>query len=492
MHMNIKNAIGLFAGCLGLAACTIGPDYRRPVLDLPSHFKEEAGWKPATPDTPATGSRWWSVFADPALDTLEQQIPANLLLVQAEAQFRQSTALAAASQASLLPRLNFTANYNRFLSPVGQSPVFPGVRQIFNTALTATWELDLWGRIRRQIEAGEARAIASADNRDALRLSLQAQLAQNYFQLRTLDVQKRVLDDSITAFRKTLELTRNRYEAGVVSKADVVQAETQLSATEAQAIDLAVQRQSLEHAIAVLIGKAPVELTLEQQSVLPAIPGIPAAVPASLLERRPDIAAAELQMMAANAEIGAARAAFFPNITLNANTGVQNNTLARLLSTASHYWALGPLALALPLFEGGAKNAELKRARAGWDVSVAGYRQTLLQGFQEVEDNLAALHLLSIEARFLDDSLKTGQEAVRLALNQYQAGTVSFQNVLIAQTQALANEREAVGIHGRQLVAAVNLIKALGGGWEISDKPGSPLPDRTWRHYLPVPDGTDG
>ena len=480
----------LLACTLSLAACTIGPDYRRPALNLPASFKEEADWKRVDPDIPPLTATvdWWTVFADPDLNALERQISANFSLAEAEARFRQSSALAASAVAPLLPRVNQTTSYNRFLSPTGQSPVFPGVRQLFNTALAATWELDLWGRIRRQIEAGEARARASAHTLAALRLSLQAQLARNYFQLRTLDYQQRVLEDSVLASRKTLQLTRNRHEAGVVSRADVVQAETRLGSTEAQSVDLAVQRHQLEHAIAVLIGKAPIELTLPRNPSLPPLPGVPSAVPASLLERRPDIAAAEQEMMAANAEIGAAKAAFFPNITLNANTGIQNNSLDRLLDTASHYWALGPAAAALPLFEGGGKNAELKRSRAAYESAVATYRQTLLTGFQEVEDNLAALHWLKAEADLLENTVKTGQEAVRLTTYQYQAGTVSFESVLIAQTAALANEREAVGVHGRQLLAAVGLIEALGGGWDPArDKAVTP-PARTWRHYLPIPD----
>lgn len=473
-----------------LPACSVGPDYRRPLFDLPTAFKEQPGWKLASPNTASSvlPQDWWLMFSDPDLNTLEQHIPANFSLLEAEAQFRQSTALAANAQAPLLPRLNLTGTYNRFLSPTGQSPVFPGVRQIFNTAIAATWELDLWGRVRRQIEAGEARAMASADTLAALRLSLQAQLAQNYFQLRTLDLQKRVLEDSIQAFRKTLELTRNRHEAGVVSKADVVQAETQLSSTEAQAVDLDVQRHQLEHAIAVLIGKPPVELTLEHHPSLPSLPDMPTVVPSSLLERRPDIVAAEHQMMAANADIGAAKAAFFPNITLNANNGVQNNSLDRLLSTASQYWALGPAAAALPLLEGGAKNAELKRTLAAYEGTAAAYRQTILTGFQEVEDQMAALHILSNEAELLENTLRTAQEAVRLTTNQYQAGTVSFENVLIAQTAALANERNAVGVQGRRLVAAVGLIKAVGGGWKATGPDEAPLPKPGWRHYLPVPD----
>lgn len=481
--------IAFFSLCLLFQSCTAGRDYQRPLLNVPQAFKEQPGWKPATPDGPRLEAAWWKMFADPQLDALEAQIPANFSLAQAEAQYRQSAALVGNAWAAGLPRLNLTGTYNRFLSPTGQSPVFPGVRQIFNTALAATWELDLWGRIRRQIEAGEASAAASAATRDALRLSLQAQLAQNYLQLRTLDIEKRLLNDSVQVFRKTLELTRNRYDAGVVSKADVLQAETQLTSTEAQAIHLDVQRSQLEHALAVLIGKPPAELSLKASPTPIALPDLPATLPSTLLERRPDIAAAERQMMAANAQIGAARAAFFPNITLNANTGFQNNQIERLLTTASNYWALGPAAAALPLFEGGAKNTELKRSLAAYQASVAEYRQTVLSSFQDTEDQLATLRVLAEEAQALQQTLKTARAAVQLTTHQYRAGTVSFENVLIAQTAALSNERQALDIEGKRLLAAVGLIKALGGGWNAGPHPPATPETNPWRHYLPFPEG---
>jgi NodT family efflux transporter outer membrane factor (OMF) lipoprotein len=479
----------LIAAALLLQACTVGPDYRRPALAVPVQFKEQPDWKLASPDAPPIAADWWAIFGDPQLNALERQIPGNLSLAEAEAQFRQSTALVENARSGWFPRVTLTASYNRFVSPTGQNQVVPGIRQIFNTAVAAAWELDLWGRIRRQVEAGEASAAASAATLQALRLSLQAQLAQNYFQLRTLDTQKRVLNDSVAAYRRTLELTRNRYAVGIVSKADVVQAETQLTATEAQAIDLDVLRSQLEHAIAVLIGKAPSELTIEPEPALAPLPALPPALPSVLLERRPDIAAAERQVMAANAQIGVAKAAFFPNVTLNISNGFQSSRIERLLTTASRYWALGPAAAALPLFEGGARNAELKRTIAVYDATVAAYRQTVLAGFQEVEDNLAALRVLEAEASALERAIRTSEEAVRLTTNQYKAGTVSFESVLIAQTAALTTERDAVGVHGLRLSAAVGLVKALGGGWNPAESP-ERAPDEgiNWRHYLPFPE----
>ncbi|QSA96129.1 efflux transporter outer membrane subunit [Methylococcus sp. EFPC2] len=480
----------LFAATLLLQACAVGPDYQRPALNVPEKFRElPPDWKVARADEQPIAGNWWEIYGDPLLNELERQIPANLSLAQAEAQFRQSSALVENTRAGLFPRINGSASFNRSIQAQGQNQVVPGVREIFNTAAAAAWELDLWGRIRRQVEAGEATAAASAATMQALRLSLQSQLAQNYFQLRSLDAQKTVLNTSVEAYRKTLTLTRNRYAAGVVSKADVVQAETQLTFTEAQATDLDVQRSQLEHAIAVLIGKAPSELTIEASPSLAGLPSLPAALPSTLLERRPDIAAAEQQVIAANAQIGAARAAFFPNVTINSTIGFQNTQIERLFTTASQYWALGPAAAALPLFEGGSKNSQLKQAIAGHEATTAAYRQAVLTGLQEVEDNLAALHALESEAKSLELSVKTGQEAVQLTTNQYKAGTVSFQNVLTAQTQALVNERAAIGVQGRRLTASVLLVKALGGGWDPATlKQEQERNEVGWRHYLPYPE----
>lgn len=480
---------GILATTLFLPACTVGPDYQRPLVNVPVEFKEHTGWKTAAPNDQAIPANWWEAFGDPQLNQLEQQVPNNYSLAQAEAQFRQASALVENARSNWFPKVNATASYNRFRSATGQTQVIPGIRETFNTAVSAAWELDLWGRIRRQVEAGEATAETNAATMQALRLSLQSQLAQNYFQLRTLDVQRQILEASVAAFEKTLELTRNRYEAGVVGKADVVQAETQLTATRAQAQDLGVQRAQLEHAIAVLTGRPPAELSLVPQPTLAPLPPLPAAVPSSLLERRPDIASAERQVMSANAQIGVAKAAFFPNVTINISNGFQSNRIERLITTASRYWALGPAAAALPLFEGGARNAQLKQAMATYDATVAGYRQAVLIGFQEVEDNLAALQVLDAEAQTLEQTVKTGREAVQLTTNQYKAGTVSYQSVLTAQTAALTNERTAAGVHGRRLNAAVLLVKALGGGWdptavqELQKDEGV-----NWRHYLPFPE----
>jgi NodT family efflux transporter outer membrane factor (OMF) lipoprotein len=305
---------------------------------------------------------------------------------------------------------------------------------------------------------------ASAADLEAVRLSAQAELAFNYFQLRALDAQRRLLDDSVAAFQKSLALTRNRYAAGVAGKVDVVQAETQLKSTQAQAIDIGVQRAQLEHAIATLVGKPPAEFALARVPLNVAMPPMPMGLPSELLERRPDIAAAERRVAAANAQIGVAEAAFFPSLTLSASAGFQGSSYARWLTAPSRFWSVGP-ALAQSIFDAGSRRALSDQAIAAYDATAAAYRQTVLGGFQEVEDNLAALHILEQEAGVQQEAVYAARQSLELTLNQYKAGTVSYLNVVTVQTAWLANERTAVGILGRRLTAAVTLVKALGGGW---------------------------
>jgi len=330
--------------------------------------------------------------------------------------------------------------------------------------LDAAWEPDLWGRIRRGVEASQAGAQASAADLAAVTLSSQAELAGDYLQLRVLDAQKQLLDATTAVYRRSLELTNNRYAAGVVAKSDVLQAETQLKSTAAQAIDLGVQRSQLEHAIALLIGKAPAAFSLPSTSLATAIPAIPAGLPSGLLERRPDIASSERRMAAANAQIGIARAAYFPTIRLSAAAGFEAASLATWFAWPSRFWSVGP-AVSAALFDGGLRRAQSDQARAAYDAALAEYRETVLTGFQEVEDNLAALRILEEEALVQDQAVQAAQQVVNITTNQYQAGTVAYLNVLVAQSTALANERTALGLVGRRLVASVLLIKALGGGW---------------------------
>lgn len=475
---------------MSLSACSVGPDYRRPAAPVPAEFKELRGWKQAQPRDHEISGKWWEIFGDAQLNALEEQVDINnQSLAQAEAQYRQAQALVQTARAAYSPVGTATASANRFRAASGQSVAVSGVKNLFNIALNAVWEPDIWGGVRRQVESGEASAQASAATLQALRLSTTATLAQNYFQLRAIDAQKRLADATVAAYAKTLQLTQNRYAAGVAAKADVIQAETQLRSAQADAIALGVQRAQFEHAIALLSGKAPAELTLAPGPLPASLPAIPAGLPSDLLERRPDIAAAERQAAAANAKIGVAKAAYFPKLTLSTNGGYQKNTLEQLFSSAARYWALGPAAVAYTLFDGGARSAEMKQARAAYDASVAAYRQTVLTGFQEVEDNLAALRILAAQQQEQDRAAAAAREAVTLATNQYKAGTVSYLNVMTAQTAAFENEKTAVDIQGQRLNAAVLLVKALGGGWNAAalPRPEEAGGEVQWYDYMPVP-----
>jgi len=460
---------------LGLAAalsgCMVGPDYQRPDAAVPDAYKEAGEWRPAQPRDDASRGRWWELFGDPQLNSLIEQVEiSNQNVLVAEAQFRQARALVAASRAALFPTLTGNASITRSRSPTGVIGGTTAGRVITNrsASLDAGWELDLWGQLRRTVEANTASSQASSANLAAARLSAQAELASDYFQLRMLDAQKQLLDDTAAAFQKSLDLTKNRYDAGVAAKVDVVQAETQLRSTQADAIDLGVQRAQLEHAIAVLTGKPPAEFSIVRAPLAVSMPVIPLGMPSELLERRPDIAAAERRVAAANAQIGVAKAAFFPSLTISASDGFRSADASQWFTAPSRFWSIGP-ALAQSIFDAGLRRAQTDQAVAGYDATVAEYRQTVLAGFQEVEDNLAALRILEEEAKVQEDAVRAARESVALTLNQYKAGTVSFLNVAVVQTTQLANERTAVGILGRRLVAAVTLVKALGGGWSAAE-----------------------
>ena len=337
----------------------------------------------------------------------------------------------------------------------------------YSFPLQASWELDLWGRIRRTVESQQASAEASQADLESTRLSAQVALAQSYFALRVLNAQRQLLDATVADYQKSLELTQNRYAGGVASRADVIQADTQLKTAQAQAIDIGVQRAQLEHAIATLTGTPPSDFSLSVAPFTTAPSAIPVRVPSELLERRPDIAAAERQVAAANAQIGVAVAAYFPTITLSGSAGFLSTSLSDLFSWPSRVWAVGA-AIAETVFEGGLRRAQTNEARAAYDASVAAYRQVVLTAFQAVEDNLAALRILEEEAQVQDEAVKAAEQSVTLTTNQYKAGTVSYLNVIVTQTTALATQRTAVDILGRRMGATVLLIEALGGGWNAS------------------------
>ncbi len=473
-----------------LIACTVGPDYRRPSSATSTSFKELKGWKQAQPRDHELPGKWWKIFKDQYLNRLEEQVEiANQSIAQAEAQYRQSQALVQSASAAYFPTSTGTASVNRFRAASGQNVAVRGVKNLFAAALSAAWEPDLWGSVRRQVESSETSAQASAATLQALRLSTQATLAQDYFQLRTLDAQIKVLNDTVETNEKTLKITQNRYAAGIAAKSEIVQAETQLESTRAQAINLGVQRAQLEHAIALLMGKTPSGLSIPVAPLNSLVPPIPVSIPSQLLERRPDIAAAERQAAAANAQIGVAKAAYFPSLSLAANNGQQSNTLSDLLSAGARYWALGPAAVAIPLFDGGARGAQMQQSIDTYDASVAAYRQVVLVSFQEVEDNLAALKILEQGIQVQYKAVESAHKAVLLTTNQYKAGTVSYLNVMIDQAAALNNEKTAIDLQGQRLNAAVLLVKALGGGWNTSSLPSQDEVggEVKWSQFLPIP-----
>jgi NodT family efflux transporter outer membrane factor (OMF) lipoprotein len=460
---------------LGIAAllsgCAAGPDYKRPEVEVAAAYREAAGWKPAQPRDEASRGKWWEVFGDPQLNALVEQVEiSNQNVLFAEARFRQARALVASSRSAFFPTLDADVSVTRSRSPTGVTGGTTAGRIITNRSagLSAGWEADLWGGLRRAVESSEANAQAGAADLAAARLSAQSELALNYFQLRVLDAQKELLGDTVAAFQRTLDLTKNRYVAGVAAKVDIVQAETQLKSTQAQAIDLGVQRAQLEHAIAILIGRPPAAFSLASVPFAVAMPLVPVGLPSELLERRPDIAAAERRVAAANARIGVAKAAYFPSLTLSASYGSRSADASQWFTAPSRFWSIGP-ALAQSIFDAGLRSAQSEQAIAAYDATVAEYRQAVLAGFQEVEDNLAALRILEEEAKVQEDAVRAARESVALTTNQYKAGIVSYVNVVTVQTTQLNNERAAMGILGRRLVAAVTLVKALGGGWIISE-----------------------
>ncbi|WP_439858593.1 efflux transporter outer membrane subunit [Pseudomonas sp. MBLB4136] len=453
-----------------LSGCTLGPDYQRPPLTTPEQFKQIDGWTLAAPGDVLARGNWWTLYGDEALNRLVDRLNlSNQNLAAAEAQYRQARALARGARAALYPSLSGGAAISRGGQGAGQSlgagESAAGVVDSHQLSLNAAWELDVWGKLRRALQASQAAYQASAADLAGLRLSQQAELVQNYLQLRVLDEQQRLLQATVSAYARSLRLTENQYRAGIVARSDVSQALTQLRSTEAQALDLQWQRAQLEHAIAVLVGVPPSELQIAKQTRLPALPQIPVALPSQLLERRPDIAAAERRVMAANAEIGVAEAAWYPDLTLSASGGYRGSSFADWVSLPNRFWSLGP-ELALRLFDGGARRAELARSEAAYEQTVAEYRQTVLSGFREVEDQLVQLRVLEQEAAVQQDAVDAAREALRLIENQYKAGTVDFTSVVNVQTSALDNERSSLTLLGSRLDASVRLIAALGGGWQ--------------------------
>jgi len=459
----------LLALSLALSACAIGPDYQRPQLQAPAQFKQIEGWTQAKPGDALERGNWWQLYGDTELNALAERLNiSNQNLAASEAQYRQARALVRGARAAFYPSLSSSAGATRSSQGSGSSSTTTstgGISNSYDLSLNAAWELDIWGKLRRSLESSRAGVEASAAELAALKLSLQAELVQNYLQLRVLDDQQRLLDATVAAYARSLKLTQNQYNAGIVPKSDVSQALTQLKSTQAQAIDLHWQRAQLEHAIAVLIGVPPSELSIAVREQLPVLPELPVALPSQLLERRPDVAAAERRVMAANAEIGVAEAAWYPDLSISANAGYRGSSFADWIDLPNRFWSLGPQ-LALTLFDGGARSAELARTEAVYDQTVAQYRQAVLDSFREVEDYLVQLRVLQQEAAVQEEALEAARESLRLVENQYKAGTVDFNSVVSVQATALSNERSSLGLLGGRLTASVQLIAALGGGWQ--------------------------
>jgi len=456
-----------------LAGCTVGPDYKRPPAPVPAAYKE-TGWKTAEPQEAISRGPWWSIYDDPVLDGLERQIDiSNQNLKAAEAAYVQARAVVAEGVSGYFPTLSVTGSGTRS-GHGGPSSVSFGGGSVSNSAVDltadASWSVDLWGRIRRTVESDVANAQATAADLANARLSAQAQVATLYFELRAADEEVRLLDASVTAFTQSLQITRNQYAAGVAAQADVVNAETQVEQTRSQAIAVGVQRAQFEHAIATLIGKPASDFALATAPITSSVPVAPPGVPSTLLERRPDVAAAERIMASANAQIGIAIAAYYPDLTLTGSYGFSSTGLAKLLRASNSLWSAGG-SLAETVFDAGLRGAQVAAAKATYNGDVANYRQTVLTAFQQVEDELAALGILARQAEVQANTVRLAREAERLTLNQYEGGTVPYTSVLTAQTTRLNNEVTANTILQERLLASVSLIEALGGGWSASDLP---------------------
>jgi NodT family efflux transporter outer membrane factor (OMF) lipoprotein len=475
--------LAIVAAAAALAACTVGPDYERPPVVTPAAYKEAQGWKPAAPQDAINRGAWWSVYRDPVLDGFEKEVDvSNQNLKVAEAAFRQASAIVNVARSAFFPSVTMSASAQRQgqgggASGRGASAVtgFSGggkssASNVLNLTFNGTWDLDVWGRIRRTVESDVANAQASAADLASARLSAQSTLATAYMELRVADELKRLLDATADGYLRSLEIAGNRYSAGTAAKSDVAQAQTQYESTRAQAINVGVQRAQFEHAIAVLVGTAPADFAIQPTSFSSEVPVVPTGVPSILLERRPDIAGAERRMAAANAQIGVAISAYYPDITLSASYGLMSTDLSNLFTAASQIWSVGPQ-LAVTVLDFGARSAQVDAARASYDQSVAAYRQTVLVAFQQVEDELAALRVLEQQAEVQDRAVRAAQEAEQLILNQYKAGTVDYTSVVTAQAAALSNRVSALNIVQGRLLASVTLVQSLGGGWNSSELP---------------------
>jgi len=456
---------------LVLGACAVGPDYQRPQVAVGDDYKEVEGWTMARPADAALRSDWWTVYGDATLERLmDGLMVSNQNIAQVEAQYRQAQALLESARSGLFPVLGANASGTRSGSGAdndggtGSGQGIGNPSNQYRLSGTVSWEPDLWGKIRRSVEASRAGLAASAADIAVTRLSMQSTLAQTYFRLRAADAQKRLLQQTVDAYERSLRTTRNRYEAGVAAQADVAVSRTQLENTRVQLQALDWQRAQYEHALAVLVGKAPSQFGLDPVPEVGGVPDIPVGLPSQLLERRPDVAAAERRMAQANARIGQAEAAWFPDLTLSAQAGFASGRWAQWLTAPASFWSLGP-ALALTIFDGGARRAQVDEARAAYDAQVAAYRLSVLTALREVEDYLVQLHVLGQQQQTQAIALESARESLTLTRNQYEAGLIDYLSVVQVEATALSTERSALTLRADRLVTSVQLIAALGGGW---------------------------
>lgn len=469
------NVIFILLIAVGLAGCAVGPNYSRPSAPVPTNYSGETNiWKVAEPRAHLPRGNWWEIFADPELNHLEADAnAANQELKAAIAVFEQARASVDINRAGYFPHVDASPSFTRERDSANRpvNGVSSGIPRTYNTytvPLDAGYEVDLWGRVRRTVESARASAAASADDAEAVRLSIQAEVASDYFTLHALDAEIALLRSSVEVFQKSLDLTRNRRAGGIATDLDVAQAETVLKTTEAQLPVTMLDRLKVEHALATLTGRPASEFEVGEKTLSLEPPILPAGIPSELLERRPDISAAERRMAVANANIGVAKAAFYPKLELNGAAGFQTVSAGTMFAWPSRLWSFGP-SVTFPLFTGGALHAELRQANAAYDEVVARYRQTVLSAFAEVEDNLAAQQLLLAEHDAQAAAVQAAQKTLDIANNRYKAGLVTYLEVATAQNAALDLERTAVRLRGDQLVTTVALIKSLGGGWQAAE-----------------------
>ncbi|HXJ94926.1 MAG TPA: efflux transporter outer membrane subunit [Terriglobia bacterium] len=472
------------AFCLLFTACMVGPNYQRPSASVPAAFKEPPTdnadeinrWKPAQPNEEAARGKWWEIYNEPDLNALEEQVNiSNQNVLLAEAQFREAADAVRIARSALYPTITTAPSYARSeqsgtLYNVSAGNLTGGQRNIFALPFSLSYTVDLWGSIRRNVRAGVATAQATFAQLQNARLSYQVALAEDYFELQGTDGAEQLLQTTVKSYQDYLKLTQDRFSAGVASGADVAQAQTQVKTAQAQLIDYGVARAQLEHAIAVLTGKPPAEVSITQSAIKIVPPPVPVGVPSTLLERRPDIAAAEREMASENEQIGIAKAAYYPSLTLNASGGFEGGQAYNFLTWPARFWSIGPT-FNYTIFDAGRRRAQVELARNAYDATVANYRQTVLTGFQQVEDNLAALRVLENEAAAEDEAVRAAQDALNISTYQYKAGTVDYLTVITEQAILLNDQVQAVNILTRRMTASALLVEALGGGWNSSTLP---------------------